>query len=223
MQSALDTLATADAAKVFDRATFDGLWHTLVTQKVDPDCSKPAPAPDKSAEADAPKASTLLNAIKALNGYSADDAVLSLIREAALEVQGSALDDAVKGLAASPGCPRRDFSPTARRAMAALRIFGALDQLYRADAGKLPDVAGVLVALADVRMRQATAKIEADRLAELDRLSKLRLTALAQRAVLLAGAETELANKADAGLTGALRRYAESVKSRCDPRDRHRE
>jgi len=68
----------------------------------------------------------------------------------------------------------------------------------------------VLVALADVRMRQATAKIEADRLAELGRLSKLRLVALRQRAIGLAEAKGELAKGDEAAWARALRRYNDS-------------
>jgi len=211
VQTALDTLAKGEADKVFASETFKPVWNLLVSQKIDPDCSKPAPKVDAAAAAKptGPSADTILNAIRALNDYAADDAVLALVREAALDVQASALGEALLGLAAAPGTS--PDSLTAQRALAALRIFGQLDELYRASANKMPDISGVLVALADVRMRQATAKIEADRLADLNRLTKLRLAAFRQRALHLADASTALAAQTDAALPGALRRYGESV------------
>jgi hypothetical protein len=212
VQQALDTLASGDAKDVFDRATFTALWDTLVKTEVDPSCDTPAvaaPAPDAGAGSDAPSASDILAAVGQLDKYAAKDTLLALLRESALDIQGSALGEALTGLAAQPG--EKPDSKTAQRAMAALRIFGQLDKLYRASEGRMPDTAGALVALADVRMRQATAKIEAGRLAELDRLIKLRVAALRQRAVLLAAASIQLQANTDAGLSGGLRRYAESV------------
>lgn len=209
VQAALDVLAKGDAGKVFDAATFKDAWDKLTSGRVDPDCSKPTPPEAPVAEAKGMSASDVLSAVGALDQYFGKDAVLAFLRETALDIQGSSLGDALNGLAAAP--TDKPDSKTAGRVAAALRIFGGLDQYSRASAGKMPDTTGVLVALADVRMRQATAKIEADRLAELDRLSKLRLVALRQRAVQLASAHTELASNTEAGLGNALRRYAESV------------
>jgi len=209
VQAALNVLAKGDAVKVFDPATFRDAWDKLTSSKVDRDCTKPTPAQAPVKEAAGLSAAEVLSAIAALDKYAGKDTVLALLRETALDIQGSSLGDALTGLAAAPA--DKPDSKTAARVMTALRIFGGLEQYGRASVGKMPDTAGVLVALADVRMRQSVAKIEADRLAELDRLSKLRLVALRQTAVQLASAQTELANKTDAGLSNALRRYAESV------------
>lgn len=211
VQGALDTFAIGDAETVFAPTTFSAAWDTLTSQIIDPDCSRPpAPAtPAARAGTTGFSATDILLALGKLDKYAADDALLALVRDSALDVQASALGEALTGLAAQPS--EEPDSKTARRAMAALRIFGALDRLYVASEGRLPDTAGILVALADVRMRQATAKIEAARLAELDRLSHLRLAALRQRAVLLADASIQLTADSDAGLNAALRRYSESV------------
>lgn len=209
VQTALDILAKGEADKVFDAATFKDAWVKLTSSNVDRDCTKPAPARAPVKEAEGLSAADVLSVVGALDKYFGKDAVLALLREAALDIQGSSLGDALNGLAAAPA--DKPDSKTAGRVLAALRIFGGLEQYSRASAGKMPDTTGVLVALADVRMRQAVAKIEADRLDELDRLSKLRLVALRQRAIQLASARSELANKTDAGLSNALRRYSESV------------
>ncbi|HXC75031.1 MAG TPA: hypothetical protein VN640_10195 [Sphingomicrobium sp.] len=214
VQQALDTLAKGDPNSVFAPGTFTAVWKTLTTNKIDPDCTKP-PAPhadaddsEGAANGRGISAADILTALGKLDRLAAGDALLAAVRDSALEVQGSALNQALTGLAAAPGASVE--GTTARRAQAALRIFGNLDTLYRARAGTLPDTAGVLVALADVRMRQATAKIEADRLAELGRLSKLRLVALRQRAIGLAEAKGELAKGDEAAWARALRRYNDS-------------
>jgi hypothetical protein len=202
-------LAKGEPAQIFNSPAFKTAWDTLVSQKVDPDCTKPAPEPDKATADNAPSSADILAILSELGKYSPGDALLALVRQTALDVQGSALGEALTGLAAAPG--DKPDSKTARNAMAALRVFGALDQLYRASNGRLPDTSGVLVALVDVRMRQATAKIEADRLDALDRLNKLRLNALRQQAVLLVDARNQLDGKGDGALIGALRRYSDSV------------
>jgi hypothetical protein len=214
VQQALDILAKGNSASVFAPGTFATVWNALTTNRIDPDCTKPSPAPANAdgggvaANGRTISATDILDAVGKLDHLGAGDALLAAVRDSALEVQGSALNQALSGLAAPPGTAVE--GTTARQAQAALRIFGNLDTLYRARAGTLPDTAGVLVALADVRMRQATAKIEADRLAELDRLSKLRLVALRQRAIGLAEGKVEIA-KGDDGASGrALRRYNDS-------------
>ncbi|MGN7159373.1 hypothetical protein [Sphingomonas sp. SAFR-052] len=209
VQSALNVLAKGDAVTVFKADTFKDVWNKLTSNNIDPNCAKPAPLKASVPEAKGMSADDVLAALGALDKYFTKVAVLALVRDTALDIQGSSLGDALNGLAAAP--TDVSASKAAGRVMAALRIFGALEQYSLASAGKMPDITGVLVALADVRMRQATAKTEADRLAELDRLSKLRLVALRQRAVQLAGARNELATKTDAGLSNSLRRYSESV------------
>jgi hypothetical protein len=213
VQQALDFLAKGDPDAVFAPGTFASLWNALTTNKIDPDCTKPPPpaaepGADAAANGGGISAADILGAVRKLDKYAADDALLAAVRDSALEIQGSALNQALTGLAAAPGTAVE--GATAQRAQAALRIFGNLDTIYRARAGTLPDTAGVLVALADVRMRQATAKIETERLAELDRLSKLRLIALRQRAILLAQAHGELAGGDDAAVGRVLRRYTDS-------------
>ncbi len=206
VQDALDMLANGDPTDVFAPATFNQVWKTLTTQPVDPDCRKDAPGATAPTAKDADPAK-ILPLIGKLDKYFAKDALLAAVRETALNVQGSALNDALNGLATEAEVPD---SKSARHAAAALRIFGNLDTIYRGGKGTLPDVSGVLVALADVRMRQATAKIEADRIAELDRLNKLRVAALRQRAIFLADAEFALAPKSDEAVMIALRHYRDS-------------
>jgi len=213
IQKALDTLANGDSSTVFEPAMFTTVWNDLITNKISPDCaSPPVPAAEPSnvaptADRRGISAADILRALGKLDHLAGGDALLAAIRDRALEVQGSALNEVLTGLAAPPGTAVQ--GATAQRAQAALRIFGNLDTIYRARAGTLPDTAGVLVALADVRMRQATAKIEADRLAELDRLSKIRLVALRRRAILLADAKVVIAKDNTAWLP-ALRRYNDS-------------
>lgn len=213
VQNALDTLANGDSSNVFAPGTFTAVWNDLISNRLSPDCENPPPptnAPGNGAAATdrhGMTAADILAAVRKVDHLAGGDALLAAVRDRALEVQGSALNEVLTALAAPPGAMVE--GTTARSAQAALRIFGDLDDLYRARAGTLPDTAGVLVALADVRMRQATAKIEADRLAELARLSKLRLVALRQRAILLADAKVVIADD-DAAWVRALRRYNDS-------------
>jgi hypothetical protein len=211
VQGALNALANGDSKTVFGTGTFRSLWAVLASRNIDPPCSvSSAAAPEPAApKPRAVSADEILSAIGGLDRYAAGDAVLAVVRESALDIQGSLLGEALIGLASAPGV--EPDSKSAQQAAAALRVFGDLEQLYRARTNRLPDVSGVLVALADVRMRQATAKIEADRLADLQRLSKQRVVALRQRALLLADARSALGGDPDKAVPAALRRYAESV------------
>lgn len=219
-QEALNSIASGKADAVFKTSTITGLFKILpsfLNGSGAVDCSKPveaeSPQPPEGNSGISPQ--DILNAIKAIDHLAVGDALLGALRDAALTAQESALEDALQGLAAAPA--DKPATLTGQRAQAALRIFGNLDRLYLARSGQLPDTAGVLVALADVKMRQSSARIESNRLAELERLAALRVTALRKWGILLVKAHNAIPKNSNpvgrggAGIGPALLRYNDSV------------
>ncbi|EQA98677.1 hypothetical protein L288_20225 [Sphingobium quisquiliarum P25] len=87
---------------MFDAATFKDAWDKLTSSNVDRDCTEPAPAKAPVKEAEGLSAAEVLSAVGALDKYFGEDAVLALLRETALGIQGSSLGEALNGLAAAP-------------------------------------------------------------------------------------------------------------------------
>lgn len=211
VQKALDDLASGDRAKVFNDAALDKLLKDL--NKDIPDCNAAAPAKDAPAAPDkgTPEgisAKQLISLIGNLDRYAAGDALLAAIQEQALDLKASKLSEALTGLATNTEIEQD--TPTATVAAAAIRLFSNAEQIALAQSGRLPDTVGVLVALAEVRMRQATAKIEADRLAELKRSAGLKVVALRQRATMLSEANVALQPAGEPAFQMSLLRYASS-------------
>ena len=205
MQALVDQLAKGDPAVVFDPATFEAAV-ALLTAPTRPDCG-PAPAAGPAAPA-ALDTAEVLRAVNALDRHAAGSALLSGIRQAALAVQASAVSGALNGLATVNGPAPDDRA--GRIARAALKLAGNISTLQQAQAGTLPDTGGILVALADLRMKQASAAIEADRLQALQKLARLRLLALRQQVIHLADAQAALQAASPVALDRALLRYGDS-------------
>jgi hypothetical protein len=158
------------------------------------DCAAPAPAGDATAPAPTPapapiQVADVLKALKAFDQYALNQSFAAAVKAKALDIQGNALGRILTGLAEAPSDADADTDERERViARSLLRAIGHLEQFKAAKNGTLPDTAGVLVTLAQVKMNQTDAQIEADRLAELKKLAELRVTALTQRGLQLASA-----------------------------------
>ena len=175
-------------------------------------CSKLA----DSASADKPDTAApalsvddILNALKAADKYAVRGAVLAAIQEEALGIQAGRFANILDGLANATSEDQK--TREGKIAAATLRIFGNVRLLALAEQGKLPDVSGVLVALADVKMRQEVAQIEADRLDVMARLASQRIAVLRQQGIQLAEAHNVLNTSKKSNFDHAMLYYAASL------------
>jgi hypothetical protein len=101
-------------------------------------------------------------------------------------------------------------TPEGKIAAATLRIIGNVETIGEAKSGRLPDLSGVLVALADVRMRQEISKIESDRLDDLINFANRQINALRDQAIYLAEARNAMEQQSATSFSSALLFYLSS-------------
>ena len=135
--------------------------------------------------------------------FDAARGILASASEAAQVFRASKLGEILQAVA-TPGEDSDDRTGTIVRAL--LRTATPIERLAQVRAGTLPDTSGALVALAEARMRAATAALEAERLTRLEALAQQKIAALSNEIAL-----TRTAMGAGASSDRALVLYAASI------------
>lgn len=193
-----------------DTAAFTAIYHSLQAKLPDA-CSKETPGGKDEKPSTAStglSAEQILALLKAGDNLATHGTVLAAIQSEALAVQAGTFSKILTGLATSNA--KDQPTQEGKIAAATLRILGNIELLGEAESGKLPDLSGILVALADVRMRQEIAKIESDRLNDLFNLANRQIDTLREQAIYLADAQDALSRSGTESFGGALLFYTSS-------------
>lgn len=125
---------------------------------------------------------TLRTILDTASQFHASRGIGAAAAEAAQDFRADRLGELLQAVA-TPTKPPEGRAATIVAAL--VRSAGPLETLAQVRAGTLPETSGVLVALAEARMRAATAKIEAERLQRLKALAEQKVAALAGEGILV--------------------------------------
>ena len=150
---------------------------------------------------------TLRTVVDSADQFNATRSIRAAAVEATQEFRANKLGQILQAVATPTETPQGE---AATIVAALVRSAEPIETLAQFRAGTLPDTSGVLVALAEARMRATTAKIEAERLQRLKALADQRVATLASEGLLARQSLAALRGPAP-NLDRAVVLYATSV------------